>query len=131
MLVAAGCGERRPPTFPVSGELFSKDGKPAAGAVVYFHPETAIVDSENPATSPRPSGKVAEDGKFEISTFGLKDGAPAGKYRLSVVWNKNSGDGDDATSLLSAKYMNPATAELPIVEVLSAPTVLPPIKLDE
>jgi hypothetical protein len=123
---AAGCAEKRPEVFPIKGQLFVS-GKPAVGAVVFFHPVTQAVDSQNPATERRPTGKVEEDGSFELSTFGVKDGAPPGRYRVSVVWTK--GEGDDATHLLPQKFMNPATSGLPIVEVRDEPTVLAPFKL--
>jgi hypothetical protein len=127
-ILCAGCGGKGPAVFPVKGQLFWQ-GKPAVGALVYFHSITETVDNQNPAKGPRPRGMVGEDGTFEIATFGKKDGAPAGRYQVSVVWTKSTGNGDEAMHLLPTKYMNPDTADLPIVEVGDQPIVLEPFKL--
>jgi len=55
------------------------DGKPAEGAVVIFHPRDGGI------TAARPSGIAKADGTFTLST-GIKDGAPAGEYTVTVVW---------------------------------------------
>src|SRR5262245_2200488 len=64
--------------YPVRGKVVVGD-KPAAGAVVMFHPEGA--DLENvPATA-----VAADDGTFSLAT-GEKPGARPGKYVVTVVW---------------------------------------------
>jgi hypothetical protein len=127
-ILGAGCAEKRPVLVHVKGQLFWQ-GQPAVGAVVFFHPEAKEVDSQNPASGRQIMGTVDEDGTFELGTYVPKDGAPAGRYRVSVHWAKNAGQGDEATNLLPAKFMSPATAGLPIVEVGDQPTVLEPFKL--
>jgi hypothetical protein len=83
----------------------------------------------------RPTGIVQEDGSFELSTYGVKDGAPAGRYRVTLVWTrKKKGGGDkDEEMLLPARYMDPSQTGLPVVEVKELAkgeaNVLPPFKL--
>jgi hypothetical protein len=117
------------PVYPVKGQLFIDD-KPAKGAVVWFNPVDAPEpDKLKPAADPRPSGIVEEDGSFEVSTYGSKDGAPAGRYRIGVMWAKTMG-GDEEQRLLSLDFMDPDRAGLPVVEVRPAPSnVLPPFKI--
>ncbi len=123
LLGALGCAESRPQVYPVKGQVYWS-GKPAAGAVVFFHPVGKAVDSQNPANELRPTGHVEEDGTFELSTYGVKDGAAPGRYRVSVVW-----EGNDGKALLPTKFMDPATSGLPIVVVSEQPTMLAPFKL--
>lgn len=129
-----GCSAPAPkdPVFPVKGQLFYND-KPATGAVVWFHPTTDLteVSTQNPASEPRPSGIVDEQGNFELSTYGVKDGAPPGRYRVSVMWTKNKGGGDGSEeNLLPPHFMDPRHSTLPIVEVKEQPeNVLVPFRI--
>jgi hypothetical protein len=130
LLALGGCTSSGPPVpvFPVKGQLFVNN-KPAHGAVVWFCPTDAgAVNVANPATNPRPSGVVQEDGTFEVSTYGTKDGAPAGRYRVAVNWTKTAG-GDVEERLLPMDFMDPVKAGLAVVEVKSQPNVLPPFKI--
>jgi len=56
------------------------DGKPAKGAVVFFH-----LKGGDAIKSQRPSGVAGEDGAFSLTT-GTKDGAPAGEYIVTLIW---------------------------------------------
>ncbi|WP_422925022.1 hypothetical protein [Singulisphaera sp. PoT] len=88
LLVAAtsmfsGCGgtpEGQVPVYPVSGQI-QYQGKPLSGAVVTFHPED---ESKVAKDTPRPMGRTDEQGKFELTTYGLSDGAPAGSYLVAI-----------------------------------------------
>jgi hypothetical protein len=127
----AGCSGPPPReiVFPVKGEVFY-EGKPAAGAVVFFHPMNAgASDNQNPATEPRPTGRVQEDGSFELTTYDTNDGAPAGSYRISVVWTKAKGGADEVDNLLPLEFMDPDKAGLPVIDVRAELNVLPPFHL--
>src|SRR4051794_13689578 len=68
------------PPFPVSGQVLL-NGQPAKGLrVTFFHSGDwgvrAIV----------PQAWTEDDGRFELATYGVKDGAPAGDYRVTVEW---------------------------------------------
>src|SRR5262245_14431628 len=82
--LCAGCGETggttaKSQTYPVTGFVKFKDGKPATGAAVQFTP---LHD-----TSLAVSGDIQEDGSFTLFTVkGNKrvSGAPEGEYRVTV-----------------------------------------------
>lgn len=89
MMIAACCAmggcQRRPrldrmETHPVAGSLFVA-GKPAASAVVSLQ---ALDDPQ--LRSLAPHAVVGADGAFQLTTFASGDGAPAGKYALSITW---------------------------------------------
>lgn len=126
LIVVAGCGsDERLPVYPVQGQVFVEK-KPAAGAVVWLIPE-----SDQPAKNRRvPVGRADADGRFEIETYGEKDGAPAGKYRMTVMWRGPAKTGDeDGPNLISPRYMDPAKSGLPIVEIRPGQNTIPPVHL--
>jgi hypothetical protein len=86
-LGGAGCGNA-PGHYPVFGKVMHK-GDPAAGAVVYFHREGPTAS----AAQTIPHGIVEEDGSFYVTSDGLGDGCPPGKYAVLVEWRNGSGDG--------------------------------------
>lgn len=79
-LTLASCGETRRPVYPVRGKALFR-GKPAAGALLIFN----LVGEPDPKVV-KPQGVVESDGSFEVSTYGEKDGAPAGEYAVTFVW---------------------------------------------
>ncbi|NQT12783.1 MAG: hypothetical protein HQ582_08540, partial [Planctomycetes bacterium] len=89
LALVAACSEgpkggERLEVYPVEGEVFV-DGQPAEGAMVVLQPVTPRVLPEG--TQPVGStGQVDASGKFTISTYSSGDGAPAGKYGVSVTW---------------------------------------------
>jgi hypothetical protein len=107
--------------FPVRGEVFV-NGRPAAGAVVVFHPEHEPADPNGP----RPRATVRADGSFELGTHAAADGAPAGSYIVTVAWRPGGGEGDR----LGGLYADPARPRLTTV-VLKGPNELPRFRLDE
>src|SRR5690606_19402348 len=83
VLSAVGCGppaEVRPVLIPVQGSLLV-NGKPAAGAMVVFHPAGGASIDERGS---RPKATVLPDGSFEVTTYQAGDGAPAGDYDVAV-----------------------------------------------
>lgn len=76
-LVLSGCGGggERPPVYPVSGTV-AYNGKPVEGAQVSFMGEKA---------SRAATGVTDAEGKFQLSTFGLNDGAIEGTHKISVI----------------------------------------------
>lgn len=128
-----GCGKEqkggdRLEVFPVSGEVFV-DGDPAQGAMVFMHPDTPhqIPEGARPVSS---TAQVDENGKFEIATYGAADGAPAGKYKVTIIWEQAVGisgrpDGPDK---LRGRYSNPQESKIE-VEVAAGPVTIPRIEL--
>jgi hypothetical protein len=126
--VSLGCtsGPPQMPVFPVKGAVFV-GGKPAARALVTFHPLTAA----DPKV-PRPTGEVDDAGAFVLSTYTTGDGAPAGEYAITVYWPGGSspigGDADSEGDRLGKRYADPATTPLR-ARVNEAPTELAPFQL--
>ena len=124
---ASGCSKEpvRLETFPASGTV-AFGGKPTPGALVVLHPQQDLGKDV-----PRPTGYVDKDGRFVLTTFKSGDGAPAGKYKLTIEWNKLVVKGKDAEpgpNVLPAKYAAPATTDVE-VEIASGPNQLPPLIL--
>ena len=126
LLPLCACSASNEPALnPVRGKVFYK-GKPAAQAVVWFHPE-----AKAEAKSPRPHATVESDGSFQVSTHKTHDGAPAGRYRVTVIWTapgKFSSD-DAGPSRLPARYSDPKHSGLPVVEIKEGSNDLPPFQL--
>src|SRR5437868_3248036 len=71
--------------YPVTGKVFV-NGKPAEGVTIVFHP----VDDPDPEPA-QPSAVVQADGSFTLKSYFVKDrvlkeGSPAGKFRVTCVW---------------------------------------------
>jgi hypothetical protein len=122
LLPCSCAGVKRKPVFPVQGKVLYQ-GKPTANAVVFLH---LLGDAD--ANEPKPHGVVGADGSFQISTYGDKDGAPAGQYAVTVVWKTEAKGGDDQDNLLPVRYMSPSTSGL-TAQVKEGPNELEPFQL--
>ncbi len=112
----------RLPVFPVRGKVLFR-GQPAAGASVVFIPLADV-------RAPKAQGTVAADGAFQLSTYELSDGAPAGRYGVIVTWPapnpRSQGEGDEelqGPDRLGGRYSNPQTSPWTI-EVADQPLEL-------
>lgn len=73
LALVLGCGDGRPERFAVSGQVLI-DGEPLTYGSIKFVPEGA-----------RPSsGKLDEQGRFVLSTYGKNDGIIPGTHRVEV-----------------------------------------------
>ena len=109
------------PVYPVRGQVLVRD-KPAPKAFVVFHP----LDAQGPEAL-RPYGHAAEDGSFKLTTYEPGDGAPAGEYRVTVVWLAPGG-GEDPPDLLKGRYRDPAASPLKVT-IREGPAELSPFRL--
>jgi len=104
----------RLPVATVKGSV-TFDGKPAAGAMLVFHPLSGAAAE----AKLRPVAAVQDDGSFEAHTYDHKDGLPAGEYAVTVHWLKPSGKGSEeeggAVSRIPARYEKPETSGLKVV----------------
>jgi hypothetical protein len=90
-------------------------GQPCGGALVVFHP--AEKGREN---DPKPVATTKDDGTFTLSTFGENDGASAGEYGVTVVWNASAksgklslgSEGDGGADKLGGRYGDPRSPKL-------------------
>jgi hypothetical protein len=104
--MSCGNGKDRKSVYPVRGQVFFQ-GKPAAGALVLFHP----VNGD--PTTVRPHGRVDQDGIFVLSTYEARDGAPAGEYVVTIDWRQTiPGRGGGGPSVLPPLYGTPKQSPL-------------------
>ncbi len=97
-------------TYEVSGKVYYK-GTPAANAEITLQP------IEKMPWYVRPTARVEADGSFKLSTYSLHDGAPKGKYSVTVthrypLWNPK---GNLNPNLLPEKYASTKTSGLTAV----------------
>lgn len=132
ILWIVGCGDGKIRRYPVSGSV-SVDGKAAEGAIVVFCP----VDGTEQFKRERPMGVADASGKFELTTFIAKDGAPPGDYKVLVRWpapKKAPAPNEDPDRIsggfdrLKGRYLNPDQSGL-TAKVADAPTEVPAFDL--
>lgn len=75
----AGCGEKGPVLYPVSGTV-TVDGQPLDKGGVSFQPD----ESKGNKLGLFPAGMTDPSGKYELMTAS-KQGAPAGHYKIVVI----------------------------------------------
>src|SRR5262249_2767250 len=130
MLGGSSCqGSKR--FYPVRGQVFA-NGKPAEGVTIIFHP----LDESDPQRI-QPSAVVQADGSFVLRSYlvaqrALKEGAPAGQYRVTCTWyppNLQDYLGrENLPDKLQGKYADPKKSGLQ-AEVAEGPTELPAFEL--
>jgi hypothetical protein len=112
-------------TYPVTGRLSYK-GKPLSDAELAFFP----TDPDAPDTV-RPKAKSSEDGSFVVWTYQRGDGAPAGRYKVTVVHHSVAVSKDTLVAKpndLPGKYARRDTTDLQI-EVQKGVNEIPPFQL--
>jgi hypothetical protein len=132
MLTVAGCTkvrEGRVRVYPVSGKVTSK-GQPVEGAEVVFYGATP--DLTGPGT-PAPAGITDANGEFTLRSYVPDDGAPAGKFNVTVYWPEPIPPGVDTEMYerkdrFKGRYMEPGESGL-TVEVPEGGGELPPLEL--
>ena len=108
--LASGCGGNKGPRlYPVKGSV-RINGEPARGVNIMFTP---VAPPEGGATPLSPAAVTGEDGSFRLMSFKPGDGAPAGDYRVTVIYpmhrfNKHLSGIDR----LKGKFANPKTSRL-------------------
>ena len=89
-------GPQQKVCYPVKGKLLVGE-QPAVGAMVIFHPEGSTPEEW---TGGYPRARVGSDGSFELETYGDKDGAPAGEYRVLVTWTQAGSEETEDTQMV-------------------------------
>ncbi|MEW4562023.1 carboxypeptidase-like regulatory domain-containing protein [Bremerella sp. JC770] len=109
IVLLSGCEADRTPSvqvYPVSGKVLVDD-QPANGAMVTFHPAEAVA---NPRAQ-RSYATVDDDGNFQLSTYQPADGAPPGKYAVTISWPGKLPRGADLTAVppdrLRGRFISP------------------------
>ena len=88
LLGLTSCGDSGPKLYPVSGKV-DYNGQNIKGGAVTFIPMEGSESKYNA------SGEIQEDGSFTLSTYidrdNNREGAPAGKYKVTVTWYGEGG----------------------------------------
>jgi hypothetical protein len=72
---------------------------------------------------------VGTDGRFRLTTYAQDDGAPPGRYAVTVFWAVPAKGGDNFDRfLVHQRYLTPATSGL-TADVPERATELPPFLL--
>jgi hypothetical protein len=127
---AIGCGadDGRVQVYPVTGKVVV-DGQPAEGADVVFYPTTPEVDG---IKLPGPAGSTDANGVFRLRSYDPEDGAPAGEFKVTVVWPAppppNATGVFQVKDRLGGRYANPQTSTL-TARVEPGGGELPPFEL--
>ena len=109
--LVSGCGKNTTKqTFPVRGQVLV--GKqPANGVLVIFTPWPDSAVADWPGGFPR--GIVGEDGSFVLTTYQTDDGAPAGEYVVTFLWQcPVVGEREIEYDKLMGRYADPKTSSL-------------------
>ena len=71
-----GCSAGHLPTYPTSGSVRFEDGDPVRlGTIEFYHPEHDVTAR----------GTIDRNGRYELSTFQVNDGAIAGEHQVVVI----------------------------------------------
>jgi len=112
-LMMVGCDVGRKAVYPVSGQVVDTAQKPAAGAMVVFHPVGGTADA------PRAVGTVDDAGRFTLTTYVQGDGAAAGEYAITVIWipPKRTPVDPEQPDRLGGRYARPDSSPIPWFKV--------------
>jgi hypothetical protein len=112
---AVGCGASSGdrPVFPVRGTV-TYQGRPAAGVLVRFHARDA--GEPHPLV---PQGVTGEDGLFSLTTYRDGDGAYAGEYVVTFLWQGRRVDESGepryiGPDKLQGRYSDPAKSRFTV-----------------
>jgi hypothetical protein len=114
VVLGAGCGKPALPMAPVSGKV-TVDKQPVTSGQVTLIPLDDVNHTDLSA------GTIDAHGEYKISTGG-KDGAPLGKYKVTVTASMMpTGDGKPPSQPFDRKFGDSQKTPLTI-EVVSNPT---------
>jgi hypothetical protein len=105
-----GCGgDQGVPLYPAEGRVVV-DGRPAAGVVVRLHPADRLQDVD----AARPFATTDTDGAFRLGTRTDGDGAPEGRYKLTLFLPDRPPGPAPPRDLLGGRYARPETSPLEV-----------------
>ncbi len=131
-MLTFGCGGAEPADLPKValfpfGGVVKVNGKPISGAQVTLHPS-----NDSTLGIVNPNGITDESGLFTLTTYQPADGAPEGKYLVTVSWaevkNANSSDPEYGPEKLPRRYQDKALSGLSL-EVTADSTEPPTLEL--
>ena len=121
-----GCSQQGPVCYPVRGEI-RLNGKPLAEAFVVLHPLDGRVEGGQ-----QPVATTDSEGHFSMSTFATGDGAPRGRYVLTVELRAPRTVGEETIrngpNLLPPRYSDAKSSGFRY-DIVDGENNLPPIRL--
>jgi hypothetical protein len=125
------CGKKNPeltgklPVHLVTGSL-AMNGEPMVDAMLQFHPLTKLPAD---ASKIQPHANVDSEGNFHLTTYAAHDGAPAGRYAVTVSWKGpltgvNGEQEDTMPERVPRMFRTPRTSTL-VVEINEGDNALP------
>lgn len=94
--------------------------------LVALHP----VDPNAPRTPEQPAGGIQADGRFEIMSYDVGDGVPAGEYAVTIREAPRA-DSAPKPTLPAKKFRDPKTTPLRITVEAKGLNELPPLVIAE
>lgn len=127
-LAAASCNRTpaRKPTYPTEGKLLI-NGQPAGGVTLFLYST-----DPNETEPTRPFATTEPDGTFALTTSAAKDGAPAGEYVVTVIYEPLDSPlarPRGKPPVIDKKYADPKTSPLRARVEAQPMNALPPIDL--
>ena len=129
--MSGGCAEvdNRVPVYPVSGKILV-NGVGAEGAKVVFYGASKDLTGKGTVL---PSAVTDSEGNFKLRSYDPEDGAPAGKYAVSIIWPEPIPEGADVEMFeppdrLKLRYVDPKQSGL-TAEVVEGGIDLAPFEL--
>lgn len=115
-IVVNGCGKKsRLAVAPVQGRVtYNGQGVPRA-TVIFFPADDAVED----AKKMRPFADTDAQGHFELKTYVRGDGAPPGRYRVSIIGIGNMSSGGAGKDKPGGEEANAPAATLNIPPTLA------------
>ncbi|WP_165247440.1 carboxypeptidase regulatory-like domain-containing protein [Paludisphaera soli] len=107
---ASGCGEADPsrvPLVPATGRV-TVGGEPAADLEVRFRP----ADDPESLDALVPFARTDAEGGYVLGTYEEGDGAPAGRYKVTLFWPDRPPGPERADDLLGGTYATVARTTL-------------------
>ncbi|MBA2117641.1 carboxypeptidase-like regulatory domain-containing protein [Bremerella alba] len=98
-----GCSGSGGATEVVTGKVSFADGSPVSGGTIVF------ADTQNNSSS---VGYIKEDGTYTLGTFGESDGAPKGRYKVTIIGSSDYGKSSPISSKFANQDQTPLTAEV-------------------
>jgi hypothetical protein len=130
LVAALGCSadNDRVNVYPVTGKVLV-GGQPAEGAIVTFY---AASEEMRERKVPPPTATVDASGAFRLSSYEPDDGAPAGEFKVTIVWHEppppNAVGVFAQKDRLLGRYTNPQTSAL-TARIEQGGGELPPFQL--
>ena len=129
-LLAIGCGKGSdsPATYAVHGTA-TYQNKPMQDARITLVPISGPAKEKNAL----PRGTVDEQGNFTLSTYTAGDGAPAGNYKVVILWPKDASgvtiSPNESNDRLGDRYSNVIKSTIEVTIEAKDDNTLPPIEL--